>query len=75
MFRCVRMAFGLQLSHSIHDVNKSGNKSEHAGGDDDVEQGKKMELQHDPCNRRHLQNRGDFAGPTWLHMHFAVEQM
>ena len=73
MFRCVRMAFSLQLSHSIHDVNNSRDEREHARGDDNVEQGKKMQLQHDPCNRRHLQNSCDFPGPTWFHLHFAVE--
>ena len=34
-----------------------------------------MQLQHDPPDRDHLQDRRDFAGPMRFHLHPAIEQM
>src|SRR6059058_4549368 len=72
---CVRVPAGLQLSYPIHDVDYARDEGKQAGGENDPDEAQKLELQHDPCDCRHLQHRGDFADPARLHMHLAVEQM
>src|ERR1041385_8065648 len=61
----VGVTFGRQLPHAVADVNHPGNESEKSRREHDVNQRQDVDLQHDPRDRRHLQNRGHFSRPAW----------
>src|ERR1700686_1158309 len=71
----VRVAFCGQLPYAITHVDRAGDEGKEARGDDQIEQRKKMHLQHDPRDRGHLQKRRHFPRPAWPPAHSSVQDV
>src|SRR5436309_3128095 len=60
----VGVSLSLQLPDAVEHINDTGNKREQPGDEDDDNEGQETDLQHDPGDRAHLADGGDFSGPA-----------